>query len=379
MVYYIAYYSLQDKNRVRNLAGEDKIDYICDSIIKSGEEVTILSNAKSASKKFLKTEKKQLKMGKNIVLFASLPNINIFIHALDVIWGYVQLIKYIFLHVKEGESILVYHSLGYRNIFKYIRKIKKFNYILEVEELYQYFDSSRSTFKKKEHLVFLEPDAFIFSNNILEKEINLRKCPYIVVNGIYRIENRVITEEHQTIRVVYAGNLEKQKGVDYIIESAMYLPSNYEMKIIGFGSKVDIDRVNNLICKISKISKAKITYDGVFIGEEYKKYLQSCDIGICIQNPEDEFNKFEFPSKIFSYLANGLKVVTNELIQITQSEIANHVCIVSDIKPQKIAEGILKCTNERYDAERVINNLDEKFIQFLKQFISKKEKNYVNE
>lgn len=301
MVNYAAYYSTKDSGRVKNYAGEDKVDYICKAINEIGEAVLILSNAKTTGKSYAKKEKQHLFESTDLLYFSSLPRRGIVLHAIDVIWGYIQLLIFVLLKVKETDTVLVYHSLGYRGLWALLRRIKRFKYILEVEELFQTIKASNSGYKKHERNVFKYPDAFFFSNALLEEEINKGHKPAVIINGVYKANERQM-KPRGVVKAVYAGSLEKQKGVDYIIPVADYLPTGYEIHIIGFGSDSDVNRIENLIAQ----TKGNVSYDGVFKGEAYSEFLQSCSIGLCIQDENDEFNKYEYPSKIFSYLANGL-------------------------------------------------------------------------
>lgn len=299
MIYYVAFYNPKEEigKRIANYAGEDKIDYICEVLNKNGEDVTVLSNTKSVDSKFQGRKLYNISDKKKVMMFSSISNINKLIHAIDVVWGYLQLSGYLIKNLRKDDTVIVYHSLGYRRLFNVISKIRKFNYILEVEELFQYIDSANA-FKKKESTVFSSPNAFIFSNAIIEQAVNKENKPYVVVNGIYKNE-KIITQKPNInkIRVLYAGNLDRQKGVDYVIQTAKYLSDSFELKIIGFGSDADIDRVNNLILESNNNSKCKVYFDGVFKGDEYISIVQQCDIGVCIQEPNDKFNLYEFPQK----------------------------------------------------------------------------------
>lgn len=365
MVYYAVYYSTKDSGRVKNYAGEDKVDYICKAINDVGEKVLLLSNAKTTEKRFAKRERLNLYQNTDLLYFASLPRRGIVLHAIDVLWGYIQLFLYVLFKVKQTDTIIVYHSLGYRGLWGILRKIKKFNYILEVEELFQTFEASNSSYKKHERKVFKYPDAFLFSNALLAEDINTANKPYAIINGIYKGSNVQKRSDGFKVRVIYAGSLEKQKGVDYIIPVASHLPDQYEIRIIGFGSNNDIDRIKNLI----KMAKGNVSYDGVFKGEEYTRYLQSCDIGLCIQDENDKFNKFEYPSKIFSYLTNGLQVVANELIQLKNSDVFPYLHIASSKEPKDIAEAILKCERNCISANEILCKLDEHFKEQLKMLL----------
>lgn len=360
MVYYAVYYSTKDSGRVKNYAGEDKVDYICKALNEIGEDVIILSNAKTTKKQFAKQEEMSLFDRTKLICFSSLPRVNTLVHALNVLWGYIQLILYVFWNVKDSDTILVYHSLGYRGIWGCLRKIKKFKYILEVEELYQSFEASASSYKKHEKSVFKYPDAFIFSNSILAEEINKSQKPSIVINGIYSGGEKKKEGVDGRRRVVYAGSFEKQKGVDYVIRAAKYLPREYEVHIIGFGSAKDIERIRAQIDKVAG-NGAMITYDGAFKGSEYIDFLQSCDVGVCIQDENDEFNKYEYPSKIFSYLSNGLQVVVNDLVQLRKSDVYPFLHVSHSKEPRDVAMAIERSFDKQLEAKDILCKLDAKF------------------
>lgn len=368
MVYYAVYYSTKDSGRVKNYAGEDKVDYICKAINEIGEEVLLLSNAKTTENRFAKRERLHLYRNTDLLYFASLPRKGIVLHAIDVFWGYIQLFLYVLFRVKQTDTILVYHSLGYRGLWGILRRIKKFNYVLEVEELFQTFEASNSSYKKHERKVFKYPDAFLFSNALLEKEINIDNKPNLIINGIYKGLDVQRHPDGSEVKAVYAGSLEKQKGVDYIIPVASHLPDRYEIHIIGFGSEKDLERIENLIQR----TKGNVSYDGVFKGEEYTRYLQSCDIGLCVQDENDEFNKYEYPSKIFSYLSNGLQVVANELIQLKNSDVFPYLHITTSKEPKDIAEAILQCEGNCISTNEILDKLDGHFKEQLKKILWRK-------
>ena len=365
MVYYAVYYSTKDSGRVKNYAGEDKVDYICKAINEIGEKVLLLSNAKTTENRFAQRERQHLFLNTDLLYFASLPRKGLVLHAIDVLWGYVQLFLFVLFRVKQTDTILVYHSLGYRGLWGILRRIKKFNYVLEVEELFQTFEASNSSYKKHERKVFKFPDAFLFSNALLAEEINDDNKPYGIINGVYK---GLVDQRHSNgskVRAVYAGSLEKQKGVDYIIPVANHLPDRYEIHVIGFGSEKDLERIEELI----KQTKGNVSYDGVFKGEEYTRYLQSCDIGLCVQDENDEFNKYEYPSKIFSYLSNGLQVVANELIQLKNSDVFPYLHIAKGKEPLEIAEAIIQCEGNCISANEIMDNLDEHFKEQIKKLL----------
>lgn len=373
MVHYFTYYATKNSYRAENFAGEDKIDYICEVLKKIGEDVILVSSAKSKGDKYLPREQVKNSDDVDVLFFSSIPNLNTLVHAIDILWGYVQLIWYVLFHVERSDFVLVYHSLGYRNIFKWLHKIKKFKYILEVEELYQYIDANKNPFKKNENLVFSEPDAYIFSNEILAEQVNIFKKEQVIINGVYKCEKKRnsyhMRNSFEKIRIVYAGSLEKQKGIDYVIKAAKYLSDIYEIHILGFGSKKDLERVERLIKEYSQEHCCKVFYDGVLKGEEYFEFLQSCHIGICIQNEKDMFNQYEYPSKVFSYLSNGLVVVINDLMQVRRSSVYDYLNIAKSSEPQDVANAVLSCEFENNTPNEILFNLESEFIDNFKKIL----------
>lgn len=372
MIHYFAFYSGNTSNskiRTSNYAGDDKIDYICSAITDINEPLTLVSNARSLHG-YLPYERKNISDVYKRVYFASLPKSNVFGHTINVLFGFIQIIWYVIFNVKNGDTVLVYHSLGYRNIFSILKRLYGFKYILEIEELFEFFESSNS-YKKNEARVFKAPDGYLVSNKFINNRINLDNKPAVVINGIYRIEKKRCEQyKNDKVVVLYAGNLEKQKGVDYIIRSASCLSSKYEIRIIGFGTESDIERISNLIKQVNTTSECKVRFDGALKGEAYIEYCQMCDIGICVQDPNDQFNLFEYPSKVFSYLSNGLKVVTNELEQIKNSDVYNYLYISKGVTPDEIAKAVIEADLDRgKKPDDILLFLDNKFKKELKEVL----------
>ena len=75
-----------------------------------------------------------------------------------------------------------------------------------------------------------------------------------------------------------------------------------------------------------------------------------------------------FPSKISSYLARGLSVISGKLTSIVHSPLARGIHFYSDDTKEKIAEAILSCKIEAYDDQTAL--IAEAEQQFLEEFKS---------
>lgn len=210
----------------------------------------------------------------------------------------------------------------------------------------------------------------MFSTAMLSRLVNTQHKPEIIVNGTYQTEPdrqiRLFNDDNKkprTIHCVYAGTLDVNKGGGlFAASAAACLPENYHIHILGFGSPEKVAAFQKSIAPIQQAAKAKLTYDGVLQGEEYVRFLQSCDIGLSTQNPDAAFNDTSFPSKIFSYMANGLRVVSVRIPVIEQSAIGKWMDYYDCPEPQAIANAIISAAQHKtYDSRKVLEKLDGTF------------------
>src|SRR5690606_35053088 len=100
-----------------------------------------------------------------------------------------------------------------------------------------------------------------------------------------------------------------------------YLPNKYRLHILGFGNNSDIEELKKLINYVNKEKGYECCrYYGSLDGEKYSEFLLDCDIGLNPQK-EGEYMDFAFPSKILSYLAHGLEVVSTRIKSVEQSKV----------------------------------------------------------
>lgn len=276
----------------------------------------------------------------------------------------IQLFIYLLIHVRRDESVIVYHSVLLFFPVKLAKRLKGFNLILEVEEIYQNVVELSEVFKRSEYAFFDSADKYIFSTELLHERINSREKPYAVVHGTYQVERMRETKfDDNRVHVVYAGTLDSRKGGAFVAAaSAEFLDENYHVHIIGFGTREQTNHLESIVDRINKESEAIVSYDGLLMGEDYVRFLQKCHIGLSTQNPDGEYNNTSFPSKILSYLANGLRVVTIRIEAIERSVIGDKVYYYEEQDPREIASVISRIDlNQTYDSRQVINGLDAEF------------------
>lgn len=367
---YISYYAEQGnpENRVVALSATTKMDYICDALNNIGYTVDIVSGSVSwDEKKAHRGKCKKIRDGVTLRSFSTLPwkgRINKAISLFLVNFGIVRTL----LRVKKNEKVLVYHSLAYMPVIHFLHKIKRFDLILEVEEVYS--DVIGDLEQKEKELRFLtSADGYIFPTKLLNELLNqTSQKPYAIIHGTYRVEqdkkyrlfnDSIYEESNRMIHCVYAGTLDPRKGGAIAAASAAeFLPCGYHIHIIGFGGEKEIENMRKTVSKIASRTKCKVSYDGLYSGEEYTEFLQSCDIGLSTQNPAADFNATSYPSKILSYMANGLRVVSIRIPAVESSAISNEMFYYDEQTPEKIAAAIMSVDlRTEYDSRELIAKL----------------------
>ena len=154
------------------------------------------------------------------------------------------------------------------------------------------------------------------------------------------------------------------------MSAAEYLSENFWVHILGFGTDAEVRDMKQKISEMNSKIAATITYDGLLQGKEYISFMQKCQIGLSTQNPNAKFNNTSFPSKILSYMANGLRVVTVRIPVVEASAIGDDMYYYDKQEPKEIAEAIQSVDfKDGYDGRRKIQELDEKFKNDLKRLL----------
>ena len=373
-IFYMSYYNSTNSSERRNavLSSVNKMNYICEAIENNGYNTEIVSASGATEKKFCKSKKVKLTDKTTLKLFSSLPRLNRIVSVIDRVILKTKLFLYMIKNTNKDSIVMVYHSLGYMSLVKRLKKLKGFKLIIEAEEIYGDVIGDEKT-SQKEYEFFKIADAFIFPTEFLSEKVNTEKKPEVIIYGTYHIEKELPKLfSDGKIHCVYAGTLDPRKGGAIAsAESALFLNENYHIHILGFGNEKEKAEMLNTIDSISKKSKAKITYDGLLSGEEYIKFIQSCDIGLSTQNPNGKYNDTSFPSKILSYMANGLRVVSVRIPVVEESGIGKCVYYYDEQTPENIAKAIKSIDfSEEYDSRKAIGMLDKDFNCDLKKMLS---------
>lgn len=375
---YICYYDLygiHSENRNVSIAAVNKINYILSSLCKCiNEDIVVVSPAETKNKCFCRGNLRKLKHNIYLKTFFSFGKKNFITKAIDYFFIPIYIFFFLIFNTRKNEIIFLYHSLKMIKPVLLAKKIKKFNLILELEELYSDITQKNSD-KRHEMKICEKADGYIFPCYYLNRKLNYKKKPSIIIHGSYDVvnETKILKKLDKYIHIVYAGTLDSRKGGALAALSiAKFLPSNYHLHILGFGTDEEIRFIKEKIEILNQKNAMKISYDGVLSGEEYLNFLKNCSIGLSTQNPNGEYNNTSFPSKILSYLANNLYVVSAKLPVVYESDIGDIVFYYDKQFGEEIAK-IIKSINVNKESEGYIRikKLDEKFVKELNILLNK--------
>lgn len=106
--------------------------------------------------------------------------------------------------------------------------------------------------------------------------------------------------------IMYAGTLYEKYGIAMLIDIFDGLHTDYELWIMGSGDYEEI-------IKARAEKNPRIKFFGVLTREEVLLREREASLLVNIRNPEDEYTKYSFPSKMIEYMLSGTPVLTTKL------------------------------------------------------------------
>lgn len=372
-VIYLGYYATSDmaSKMSVSMAGVAKMHYIISALRRIGRKVKIVSPVNPNVTGYISGKTCDLGDGCQVSFLQTYGGNSLIARVIRKILYRTALTRQL-AKLNEHSIVIAYHSLGYAKLLYRLKRLIGFKLILEVEEIYQDVKSYSTEERKAEFDVINCADAYIFPTESLNKNINFANKPALVVCGDY-LSAPVLASKRidDFIHVVYAGTFDVNKGGALAaIDAVQYLPQNFHMHILGFGSKEEISNVKARIRETEYKSKAQITYEGSMMGVEFNQFIQTCHVGLSTQNAAAKFNASSFPSKILMYMANGLDVVSVDIPVVRESPVADYIEFYENGCPKALADAIVRVSQKQEtDIPAVLQKLDEQFCESLKSLL----------
>lgn len=207
-------------------------------------------------------------------------------------YNFIKIVKYITNYCKKNKiDIIVLHHDGlYTNMLYLLIKIfnKKIKYVKYLHSCYTYTNIIEKIILKKS--LVLSDKVFCVSNAVYKSYINGLNIPddnfKVIYNGINNSFYSTKNVEKIKYDLIYVGRLEKEKGVDLLIDSiSKIVDKNYDIKvaIVGDGSELPILK--------QKVKKFDLVDNVSFLGKKLNviEYLDQSKLFIYPSICEEAF------------------------------------------------------------------------------------------
>lgn len=346
-------------------AAMTKAGYICKKLVSIGYKVDIISNSTSRNRKgFYREHTYKIDESIFLHLTPSFGRKNRLMKVINRAMSNCWLLVYGMRNLEKGETILVYHGLEKIRSVLALKKLKSLTLVLEVEELYKNVGAPARKAIWLEDRIIATADKYIVITEELNRLINSKSKEYCILNGTYEYIGRKKEKQNHIVNLVYAGTFNEEKGGAFLAIDAMaYLPEYYKLYICGFGTDEETEKVKQYIC--DKNNHNEIVYVGLKRDREFLEFLMECDIGLSTQKGMGAYNDTSFPSKIFTYICCGLKVVSADIPVVRNSSVSECIKFYQKDLAEDIAYGIMDAGGV-VDGQELINRLDCEFEEKLR-------------
>ena len=375
---YIGFYEnpLGCSKRTHALPAANKMDYIASTLHEVGYKVHMVSPSWMLNDNhqpfFEKTKTNRILSWKKVTAVSSWKTSTKIGTYFKIVWSLIWLFGYLTINVKRDDKILVYHSPWLALPIIIAKKIKRFQLILEVEEIYGKVWKNREILNKCERKLIESADSYIAVSDVLAEILGPKVKA--VVYGNYSLPLANEGEPYfvnDKINLVYAGSIDDTKGGAYkAVETAALLPNQYLVHISGQGDEKsqkkmvdDIEKLNNGLGRVACI------FHGIINEEVFTDFLQSCQIAL---NPQFSGEKFRylFPSKIIKYMACNLQIVSTAIESIEKSKVSHFINFTAGDQPEDFVKGILSVDlKKQFNSQEKIRLLHIEFLESIKSLL----------
>lgn len=373
MIYYIGYYCRKKDIGIRYgaVSAISKMDYVLSVLERQDDRIELLSRSYLLEKGIEQIKECSIGALSRLRYFSNVSGRNKLGRFIARHDSKNRLFHYCKNTIKPCDTVVLYHSTDDFDLIELLKNGIHCYVILELEEIYADV-SEQENLRKSEEKTITFADAYILATEALSKQIPAGR-PYSVINGTYQSEPpRNVHFDDNKIHCVYAGTFDPTKGGAAAAAAAAFLPQNYHVHILGFGTEEQTENIKKRIAEVQMTANCTVTYDGLKSGEEFIQFLQKCHIGLCTQIPDAKYTETSFPSKILVYLANGLRVLSVRIPAVEQSDVGDMLFYYDEQKPERIAEAIQNIDVDLpYDSRQRLKELDERATCEMKEIIRK--------
>lgn len=362
-IYYIANYPCFEREHYRdaNRAAALQSEYLAQTLSEIGYDVSIVSTAISDIRSRVLTIDSRFNRtidgNVTVVYFTCVNSKFVFLRVLG---------RFLYKHevkafIKKHDGIyVVYHSTFHYKINEWIKKYRR-KLILEVEEIYADVTQDKDA-RLKELRETDKADAYIVPNCMMCPEVTRNK-KWALYHGTCKKEpvfENIFNDEK--IHIVYAGTMDPRKvGLMPSLDAALYLEEEkYHIHVLAVGYPDNQEKIKERISKFKK-PYCQISFHDPLDGDDYLSFIQSCEIGLYTQGKEAIDIDTSFPSKLMSYMSNGLRIVATKTKPLELSEISDVIYFSESNSGEDIAKVIKSIDfSDEYDGRKKAAGIHER-------------------
>jgi len=253
-------------------------------------------------------------------IFVWLMNLNRrFLH--DISFS-LALFFFLLFRVKSNDCILVYNFTPRVALpIILLKSLKKFNLIIELEEVYSEIADYKRLGMFESH-GFKLADGFILASRTMISLIGEK--PFVISAGYYEREleetpsDKIIERDLAEPFLLYSGRIDGFGGVFDLIRE--FRSSSLEVPLVITGSGDRMAKIKQLVKNDERIQ---------YLGNITRSKLLSLVLKNCIcinpMNPMLDYAEFSFPSKIIWWLAQGKIVLSTPCPSVINSDVRNYI------------------------------------------------------
>ena len=373
--YYVTEYPrFENDLQVRSgqLSVKNKCDYIISTLNEIGYKVIVLSDSRYTGNQFASPGKiRRLNIKTKLVEFWCFKTEWSVFKYIKNRCCKIQMYLYMLFKMSKGDNLIVYHDYAYAKAIRLIQRIKHFNLILEIEDIYHEVWKIKKRFVQAEISILKENYKSIVVSETMKSILN--KSNALVSYGSYKIYKGNIEKNRNKDRIVIVctGSFDMNRGTGVLaLDTIEMLPEKYLLYMSGVVREDSKEIISNRIKEINKNAGfEKCKFLGMLGKDDYEKLLLSADIGLNTQI-EGDYSSYIFPSKLIKYLSYNLDVVTTPGDSIINSSLNSCFNITEGYLPEEIARCILGIDIGKHeDYRNVLKKLHEEYKSGLKQLI----------
>lgn len=148
-----------------------------------------------------------------------------------------------------------------------------------------------------------------------------------------------LPEPGASVRFLFSGSLDQTRGGDLLYDAVKLLPEE--------GWRLDVTgAIGGFAEKLSQLGnedrfRGKVSFHGSLPGVEYLMLVRECHVGLNCQKSSDPISEVTFPSKVFSYLSQGLHVISTRASHV--EAVCGQGCLYLDAEtPEALAAMMIR-------------------------------------